>query len=140
MHALLVCKIFGLKIRSCKMFDKSHVWKQRDLQYKWKYKVHCTLISFQTVDLLLNWLIYNQKITKLLIFDTFKLLIREKNIAKYAFLRCKTFSLKIWLCKILDKCHVCRKYATGIEVMPLPIGYSFSDWIIEQDLIKIHNF
>ena len=25
MHALLVCKIFGLKIRSCKIFDKSHV-------------------------------------------------------------------------------------------------------------------
>ena len=25
MHALLVCKIFGLKIRSCKIFDKSQV-------------------------------------------------------------------------------------------------------------------
>ena len=25
MHALLVCKIFGLKIRSCKKFDKFHV-------------------------------------------------------------------------------------------------------------------
>ena len=26
MHALLLCKIFVLKIRSCKFFDKSHVW------------------------------------------------------------------------------------------------------------------
>ena len=25
-HALLVGKIFVLKVRSCKMFDKSHVW------------------------------------------------------------------------------------------------------------------
>ena len=33
---------------------------------------------------------------KLLIFDVFTLLIREKNVANYALLRCKTFSLKIW--------------------------------------------
>ena len=44
---------------------------------------------------------------KSLIFDAFTLLIREKNVTNYAFLRCKTFSLKIWLCKILDKYHVC---------------------------------
>ena len=43
---------------------------------------------------------------KLLIFDAFTLLIREKTVANYALLRCKTFSLKIWLCKILDKYHV----------------------------------
>ena len=36
-------------------------------------------------------------------FDAFTLLICEKNVA---LLRCKTFSLKIWLCKILDKYHV----------------------------------
>ena len=47
--------------------------------------------------------------TKLLIVDAFTLLIREKNVANYALLRCKTFSLKIWLCKILDKYHVCSK-------------------------------
>ena len=35
------------------------------------------------------------------------LLICEKNVANYVLLRCKTFSLKIWLCKILDKYHVC---------------------------------
>ena len=44
---------------------------------------------------------------KLMIFDAFMLLIRKKNVANYALLRCKTFSLKIWLCKILDKYHVC---------------------------------
>ena len=40
--------------------------------------------------------------TKLLIFDAFTLLICEKNVANYALFRCKTFSLKIWLCKILE--------------------------------------
>ena len=44
---------------------------------------------------------------KSLIFGEFMLLICEKHIANYALLRCKTFSLKIWLCKILDKYHVC---------------------------------
>ena len=44
---------------------------------------------------------------KLLIFDAFTLLIREKTVANYALLRCKTFSLKIWVCKIFDKFHVC---------------------------------
>ena len=34
------------------------------------------------------------------------LLICEKNDANYALLRCKTFSLKIWLCKICDKYDV----------------------------------
>ena len=43
-------------------------------------------------------LIYNQKMTKLLIFDAC--------VANYALLWCKTFSLKIWLCKIFDKYHV----------------------------------
>ena len=45
---------------------------------------------------------------KWLIFDAFTLLIREKNVANYALLRCKTFSPKIWLCKIFDKFHVWR--------------------------------
>ena len=43
---------------------------------------------------------------KLLIFDAFMLLIPEKTVANYALLRCKTFSLKIWVCKIFDKFHV----------------------------------
>ena len=43
---------------------------------------------------------------KLFIFDAFTLLIREKTVANYALLRCKTFSLKIWVCKIFDKFHV----------------------------------
>ena len=37
------------------------------------------------------------------------LLIREKTVANYALLKCKTFSLKIWVCKIFDKFHVCHK-------------------------------
>ena len=44
---------------------------------------------------------------KSLIFDAFTLLICEKNVANYALLRCKIFSLKIWVCKIFDKFHVC---------------------------------
>ena len=47
---------------------------------------------------------------KLLIFDAFTLLIPEKTVANYALLRCKTFSLKIWVCKIFDKFHVCLRY------------------------------
>ena len=43
---------------------------------------------------------------KLFIFDAFTPLIREKTVANYALLRCKTFSLKIWVCKIFDKFHV----------------------------------
>ena len=43
---------------------------------------------------------------KLFIFDAFTLLICEKTVANYALLRCKTFSLKIWVCKIFDKFHV----------------------------------
>ena len=42
-----------------------------------------------------------------MIFDACTLLIREKDVANYALLRCKTFSLKIGLCKIFDKYHVC---------------------------------
>ena len=45
---------------------------------------------------------------KLLIFDAFTLLIYEKNVANCALLQCKNFSVKIWLCKIFDKFHVCR--------------------------------
>ena len=46
---------------------------------------------------------------KLLIFDAFTLLICKKNVAIYALLRCKIFSLKIWLCEIFDKFHVWQK-------------------------------
>ena len=40
-------------------------------------------------------------------FDAFTLLICKKNVTNYALLRCKACSLKIWLCKVLDKYHVC---------------------------------
>ena len=53
---------------------------------------------------------------KLLIFDIFTLLIRDKNVTNYALLRCKTFSLKIWLCKILDKYHVCSKFTVHLII------------------------
>ena len=43
---------------------------------------------------------------KWLIYDAFTLLINEKDAANYAILQRKTFGLKIWLFKILDKYHV----------------------------------
>ena len=44
---------------------------------------------------------------KLLIIDAFTLLICKKSVEIFALLRCKIFSLKIWVCKIFDKFHVC---------------------------------
>ena len=44
----------------------------------------------------------------MIIFEPFTLIIREKTVANCALLRCKTFSLKIWVCKIFDKFHVCH--------------------------------
>ena len=53
---------------------------------------------------------------KLLIFDAFTLLIRKKNVAIHVLLRCKIFSLKIWLCKIFDKFHVWILVALSIFI------------------------
>ena len=54
---------------------------------------------------------------KLSIFDAFTLSICEKKtVANYALLQCKTFSLKIWLCKILDKYHVCSKFTVHLII------------------------
>ena len=63
----------------------------------------------KTVDVLLISSFITKQMPKLLIFDAFTLLICKKNVAIYALLRCKIFSLKIWLCKIFDKFHVCGK-------------------------------
>ena len=52
---------------------------------------------------------------KLLIIDALKLSIRKK---KYALLRCKIFSLKIWKCKNLDKYHV---FVEDFIVKPLKV-------------------
>ena len=54
-----------------------------------------------------------------MIFDAFTLLIREKNVANYALLQCKFFSLKIWLCKIFDKFHVWSKTVQSIQNDPM---------------------
>ena len=54
---------------------------------------------------------------KLFIFDAFTLLIREKTVANYALLRCKTFSLKIWVCKIFDKFHVCLRRSWAARLL-----------------------
>ena len=59
---------------------------------------------------------------KLLIFDAFTLLIREKNVAIYALLRCKIFSLKIWVCKIFDKFHVWCRVVTVFQCTGLGVG------------------
>ena len=60
---------------------------------------------------------------KLLIFDAFTLLIREKTVANYALLRCKTFSLKIWVCKIFDKFHVCLGHCSLLPKSDLNAVY-----------------
>ena len=53
--------------------------------------------------------LYNQKMTPIIdIWRIHAVNPREKMSQKYALLQCKTFSLKIWLCKILDKYHVCE--------------------------------
>ena len=103
--------------------------------------LHPDFIS-KTVNLLLNKLIYNQKMTKLLIFDAFQLLICKKKVTNCVILWCKTFCLKIWLCIILDKYHVWTnltsaptigsRYHTAISNQVL-LGYSicmpdFSSW------------
>ena len=67
----------------------------------------------KTVDVLLISSFITKQMPKLLIFDAFTLLICKKNVAIYALLRCKIFSLKIWLCKIFDKFHVC--HIPGVE-------------------------
>ena len=77
----------------------------------------------KTVDVLLISSFITKQMPKLLIFDAFTLLICKKNVAIYALLRCKIFSLKIWVCKIFDKFHVCN-----IQV-----------WIREMDLVKCRN-
>ena len=57
----------------------------------------------KTVDVLLISSFITKQMPKLLIFDAFMLLICKKNVAIYVLLRCKIFSLKIWLCKFFDK-------------------------------------
>ena len=47
-----------------------------------------------------------------MLIDAFTLLIREKNNENYALSQCKTFSLKIGLCKMLTKYHVWGSYGT----------------------------
>ena len=60
----------------------------------------------KTGDILLISSFITKKMPKLLIFDAFTLLIREKNVAIYALLQCKIFSLKIRWCNILDKSNI----------------------------------
>ena len=79
------------------------------MQFTIQMKVLSTFypdFTSKTVDLLLKSSFLTKKMPKSLIFDAFTLLIRENNDANYTLLRSKTFSLKIWLCKIFDKCHV----------------------------------
>ena len=59
---------------------------------------------------------------KLLIFDAFMLLIPEKTVANYALLQCKTFSSKIWVCKIFDKFHVWVALKLAIKILMLAIS------------------
>ena len=78
--------------------------------------------------------------TKLLIFDAFTLLIGEKNVANYALLQCKTFSLKIWLCKIFDKFHVCVRTHTQTRTKPAapPMNKLFNLRLESDKAKKLH--
>ena len=69
----------------------------------------------------------------LFIFDAFTLLICKKNVAIYALLRCKIFSLKIWLCKIFDKFHVCKQTNKYLKhwFMSLGLKWSLSNMILQ---------
>ena len=85
----------------------------------------------KTVGILLITPFITKKIPKWLIFDAFTLLICGKNVANYALLRCKTLSLKIWLCKNLDKYHVCWLFSKNVylDVLKLFIGH----WQLEHN-------
>ena len=79
---------------------------------------------------------------KLLIFDAFTLLIPEKTVANYALLRCKTFNLKIWVCKIFDKFHVWFRSGRSVEIYDwvfsgifFTLGYS---WVYL--IISVYNW
>ena len=51
---LLVCKIFGLKIRLCKFFDKSQVWQFRKEKLFLAFQSRCFI--FQLIKPLAGWL------------------------------------------------------------------------------------
>ena len=90
----------------------------------------------KTVDVILISSFITKQMPKLLIFDAFTLLICKKNVAIYALLRCKIFSLKIWLCKIFDKFHVCM-----IATQPshqTHFDYSDIQIIISNSALKCH--
>ena len=81
--------------------------------------------------------------TNSLIFDAFTLIIRKKKVANYALLRCKTFSLKIWLCKFFDKYYVCLEDMPKIclkhsqEKVKICPRYGLDILIHAQDIPKI---
>ena len=58
---------------------------------------------------------------KFFIFDAFTLFICEKTVANYALLRCKTFSLKIWLSKFLTNIMSAYKYEKVSRNTIIPI-------------------
>ena len=65
---------------------------------------------------LIKSITYNQKMPKLLILDAFTLSICVKNVANYALIRCKIFSLKIRRCQILDKYHIWPNHFIWLKV------------------------
>ena len=86
----------------------------------------------KTVDVLLISSFITKQMPKLLIFDAFTLLICKKNVAIYALLRCKIFSLKIWLCKIFDKFHVC--------IYGIQCDFKHIECIKKTQLLKVVDF
>ena len=80
------------------------------MQFTIKMKVQSTFYPdfiSENVDLLIinSFIIKNAQIID--IWCIYAVNVREKNVANYALLWCKIFSLKIWQCKILNKYHIC---------------------------------
>ena len=94
--------------RQCKIFASGVNFSGNNLIYNINESKKYILSWFSSLKLkhITNQHIYNQKMPKWLIIDAFTLLVCGKNVANHALLRCKTCSLKIWLCKIFDKYHV----------------------------------
>ena len=91
--------------RQCKTFASGVNSSRNNAIYNINESTKSIYTDFisKTVDILLISTFITKLMPKLLIFDAFTFSICEKNVANYALLRCKAFSLKIWLCKILDK-------------------------------------
>merc|ERR1712004_542640 len=104
-----VCQSMPEYARVCQSVPEYARISPETTRFTIEMKVQSTFyIDFisKAVDVLLISSFITKQMPKLFILDAFTLLICKKNVAIYALLRCKIFSLKIWLCKFFDKFHV----------------------------------